>query len=115
MKKLPLIWFALYLTFNPVAYAVASMMDYLPQDSSAAHCHGDDTDSRAPQPRDAQEDCCKSMYDTRQCCDHCVNPVSGLLNNVYMHARGGAADPVAVHAERAPSRTNSPPYKPPQA
>jgi hypothetical protein len=55
------------------------------------------------------------MYDTKQCCDHCVNPVSGLLNTIYTPAPGGAADPVAVHAVRAPSQTNSPPYKPPQA
>jgi hypothetical protein len=114
MKKLSLIWLALYLTFSPVAYAAASVMAYAPQDS-AAHCHGDETGSSAPQPRDMQEDCCMSMNDTGQCCDHCVNPVSGLLNNVYMPARGGVADPVAVHAERAPSRTSSPPYKPPQA
>jgi hypothetical protein len=114
MKKLLATWFALSLALNPVAGAFASsMMDMSKGSKTESHCPGHAAQNE--QPQDTQMDCCPSDADSNQCCDHCVTTLSGLLNTHLLLAIAGTTDLIVSPVRTVPSKTNSPPYKPPQA
>src|SRR5687767_1158805 len=113
MKKFLHLWFALSLALNPVAGAFASSM-MMPKDSDMeSHCPGHA--SQKEQPQDMPMECCQSDYDSKQCCDHCVITVSGLLNTGFLPALNGATGLIVAPVRAILSKTYSPPYRPPQA
>ncbi|HEX5056645.1 MAG TPA: hypothetical protein VFX02_09120 [Gammaproteobacteria bacterium] len=115
MKKLLHIWFALSLALNPVAGAVASAMPMPEKSKTESHCpgHASHANQAQPMPRD----CCRPGHLPRQCCDHCagVGTSPALMNTVAAVFLNHAIEPIVAPARMAPSASNSPPYRPPQA
>jgi hypothetical protein len=112
MKRFLLTWFALSLVLNPVAGAFASSMMPMGSDTES-HCPGHA--SKSEQAPAAPMDCCPSDHDSKQCCDHCVSHVSGLINAGLTLLQNSITDLTITFIQPVLTETHSPPYKPPQA